>query len=365
MIKNGTTYILGAGFNQCVKNINGLKPPLSTNFFNNILKNKKSNISEEKTQLVYDYIYKYWKKSKKSLLYGDFDLEECFTLLQLQLLEASNNNDQELITNLLKINSTLKFIFIESLCEFESFSNSSNLMLSFASLIYSREPNILTFNYDCNLETAIETVSSNKWNSFLSYGVKFDKIQRIKNNGITYIKKEDFYNMSNSSLYNWNILKLHGSLNWFKCIPASEYTLFKNYRNDVNCKKAQFILADTNRYFNEHTDNNLIVDPLIIPPVLYKDYSQDIISTLWDGAKEILSCCKTLIVIGYSFPPTDFGIKKLLLEAFEFNRLDNLIIVDPNTSVINTVKQLTHYNKPALVCNDLSEFLDNTQVMSI
>lgn len=365
MVKNKTTYILGAGFNQCVKGMNGIKPPLSTNFFNTILKNEKTNILKENTGLVYEYIYKYWKKTKEDLIYEDFDLEECFTLLQLQLLEASHNNDQNLISMLLKVNSILKFMFIESLCEFESFSNSSNLMLNFASIIYEKKPNILTFNYDCNLETAIDTISNHKWSPLFSYGVKFDKIQTIKNDKMIFIKKDDFYNGATNPLYNWNILKLHGSLNWFKCISTREYDLFKNYRNDISNKKTQFILADTHKYFNEFTSANLIVDPLIIPPVLYKDYSQDIISTLWDGAKEILSCCKTLIIIGYSFPPTDFGIKKLLLEAFESNRLDNLIIVNPNTSIINTVKQLTHYNKPVLVCNDLSEFLDNIQAMSI
>lgn len=363
MLKNKTTYILGAGFNQCVKGMNGLKPPLSTNFFNTILKNKESNIInyDNRTQLVYKYIYKYWKKSKEDLLNDNFDLEECFTLLQLQLIEASSNNDQELIAKLLMINSTLKFMFIESLCQFEPFSSSSNLMLDFASLIYNKKSNILTFNYDCNLEKAIETVSDHQWNSFLSYGVKFDKVQIFKNNNISYIKKENFYNMFERSLYDWNILKLHGSLNWFKCIPASEYSLFRNYRNDISDKKTEFILADAHKYFNKYKSNNLIVEPLVIPPVLYKDYSQDIISTLWDRAKNILSSCKTLIVIGYSFPPTDFGIKKLLLEAFECNRLENLIVVNPNTSVINTVKELTHYNKPVLVCNNLSEFLKNIQ----
>lgn len=359
MVKNRTTYILGAGFNQCVKGINGLKPPLSTNFFNTILRNKKSNILKGNTDLVYKYIYKYWRKTKEDLLYEDFDLEECFTLLQLQLLEASHNNNENLISKLLKVNSILKFMFIESLCEFESFSNSSNLMLNFASLIYDKKPNILTFNYDCNLETAIETVSNHEWNSFLSYGVKFDKVQILKDNKTDCIEKNFFYTTSNSPLYDWNILKLHGSLNWFKCISASEYDLFKNYRNDISHKKTQFILSDTHKYFNEYTNDNLIVDPLIIPPVLYKDYSQDIISTLWARAREVLSCCKTLIVIGYSFPSTDFGIKKLLLEAFEFNKLDNLIIVNPNTSVITTVKELTHYNKSVLVCNNLSEFLES------
>lgn len=341
---NNTTYILGAGFNQCIKTIDGLKPPLSTNFFNTILKNNNYSNSEEKIKIIYEYIYKYWKKSKKNLLYDNFDLEECFTLLQLQLFDAYNDNDKDLINKLLRINSTLKFMFIENLCEFENFSNYSDSLLNFASLVYKKKSNILTFNYDRNLEKALENVSNNKWKSSLSYGIKFDTIpSKIGPKKIN----EYLYDYTDIYKYKFNILKLHGSINWFKYI----------YENNFSSKTIKFILDDNYKYFNNEKDDDIIIDPLIIPPVLYKDYSQDIISTLWKKAKQILSISKNLIIIGYSFPPTDFGIKKLLLESFEFNSLDNLIIVNPNTSLINTVKELTHYDKPVIVCNNLNEFL--------
>ncbi|WP_242949699.1 SIR2 family protein [Clostridium pasteurianum] len=234
MEKNNTTYILGAGFNQCIKDINGLKPPLSTNFFNTILKNKSYNYLNNKIEIVYEYIYKYWKKSKENLIYDDFDLEECFTLLQLQLFDAYNSNNQVLINKLLRINSTLKFMFIENLCEFEYFSKSSDLLLNFASLIYKKSSNIITFNYDRNLEKAIEAISHNKWKSFLSYGVKFDTIRICSNNNF---KPYTENNYSSNSISSWNILKLHGSLNWFKCIYENNYSLFKNYKSSASYKK--------------------------------------------------------------------------------------------------------------------------------
>lgn len=61
----------------------------------------------------------------------------------------------------------------------------------------------------------------------------------------------------------------------------------------------------------------------------------------------------------YSFPPTDFNVRKLLLEAFEDNALDELIVVNPNTSVVATIKDLVHYSKPVSVCYDLKEFLQS------
>jgi hypothetical protein len=329
MSKNTTVYILGAGFNQCVNGEFGMKPPLSTNFFNVILKNKKYDNTDyyKKTECVYEYILKYWKKSKQQLCYEQFNLEDCFTLIQLQLLETKANGDYKTFSKLLDINSALKFMFIESLSDFLSFSSSSDLMLSFSKLIYSREANVITLNYDCNLENAIKTSSNNCFDLSLCYGSNFD-------------------NFPNMALYKWNILKLHGSLNWFK------------YVYDNNKTK---IVLHSDENVEDYKRGTILFEPLIIPPVLYKDYSQEFISNLWKKAKTILSCCKTLIVIGYSLPATDFGIKKLLLESFTVNKLEKLIIVNPNTTVINTIKELTHFDKPVVVCDNLSEFLANLE----
>lgn len=219
-------------------------------------------------------------------------------------------------------------MFTESLSEFQPFSVSSDLMLNFGSLIYTKRANVITFNYDCNLEKAIKTATHTEaFNLPACYGLYFD-------------------NLPKTIPYNWNILKLHGSLNWFK------------YIYDDN--KTKIILTD-NINIEQYKNHELLIEPLIIPPVLYKDYNQKFISILWDKAKLVLSSCKTLVVVGYSFPGTDFGIKKLLLESFITNKLEKLIIVNPNTSVVNTVKGLTHFDKPVIVCNNLSEFLKNLE----
>ncbi|MDD3225662.1 MAG: SIR2 family protein [Clostridium sp.] len=339
-------YIIGAGFNQCVNNKCGLKPPLSTNFFNTILSSENFNnpLYCRKAKLVYDYIYKYWKKSIDDLKNTEFNIEECFTLIQLQLIKASKLNNKDDILKLKSINSLLKFMFIEALREFQPFSNSSDAILKFGKLIYKQRPEIITFNYDCNLETAIESASDDyNFNCALSYGIKFDSVIDLKINNCNSLKSNDFY--SKNKQYDWNILKLHGSLNWFK------YT-----DNNDNLK---ILLSLNNADIKDYINSLSLVEPLIIPPVPYKKYDQKYISTLWDEAKIALSNCKSLIVIGYSFPITDFGVKKLLLEAFEKNELEKLIIVNPDTSVINTVKKLTHFKKPVLVCDNLDEFLQN------
>ncbi len=47
----------------------------------------------------------------------------------------------------------------------------------------------------------------------------------------------------------------------------------------------------------------------------------------------------------------------MILEAFEDNKLDDLIVVNPDTSVVRTIKELSHFGKPISVCYDVEESL--------
>ncbi len=86
--------------------------------------------------------------------------------------------------------------------------------------------------------------------------------------------------------------------------------------------------------------------------------SQDsIIYEIWERAYKELSTCKRLIVGGYSFPPTDFNTKRLFLEAFSEHSVEEIIVINPITSVVQIVKDLCHFKKPVLVCRDLEEFI--------
>ncbi|MFD3156221.1 hypothetical protein ACFIJ5_05090 [Haloimpatiens sp. FM7330] len=374
MNKSDTVYIIGAGFNQCIRDWDGLNPPLSKNFFKTMLKSKKYNEDEYMNKMypVFKYIKKYWKLDKNNLLKYEFDLQECFTFLQLQIMDAVGESRKKDAIELLKINSMLKTMFVEFLSDFEKFSVFSQLMREFGLHIYNEKPTILTFNYDCNLEKIIEYVSGtckNKekmlysnfnWNAALSYGVNFDIVYPQHSNIEGHIEGEKYYGLSCNKLYDWKILKLHGSLNWFKYIPVEKYDL-NNIINSKNYKQNTYekiILANENWKFNDGFDlNRYIVEPLIITPVIYKNYNQRIINKLWSEAKNSLLKCKKLIIIGYSFPSTDFAIRKLLIESFQDNTLENMIVVNPDISIVEKLKRLTHYDKPVLICSNLNEFL--------
>jgi hypothetical protein len=56
------------------------------------------------------------------------------------------------------------------------------------------------------------------------------------------------------------------------------------------------------------------------------------------------------VVIGYSFPPTDFLTQHLFREAFADHQPEEVTVVNPSASPVRTVGELTHV-KPARVRN--------------
>lgn len=382
-----TVYILGAGFNQCVNDWDGLKPPLATNFFQTILRSDKyrSDHYSELIRCIYEYIEKYWKIGKADLLTQPFDLKDCFTFIELQYYESESTGDKAKANELATINFKLKTLLAEFLSEFDKFSFFSDPLKDFGSKIYKERQSIITFNYDSILEDAIASASGVcqqiptsflqslrtngelpddvlayshcNWNPPLGYGFKFDQIQLQQAGLSRYVDGLRFYSHPKNKIYDWSILKLHGSLNWFRYLQPIDPAFDKNLSED---KRNNIIFIKGHWHFNlPPIMNEWFIDPLIITPQLYKEryYKTDLFSNLWDKAKSLLKKCSCLIIIGYSFPATDFAVRKLFLESFENNELEELIVVNPDTSVVRTIKKLLHFTKPVLLCYDLKEFL--------
>lgn len=384
-------YLLGAGLNQPVTDWDGLKPPLINDFFQMALQHHKFADAHYSNRVapLYEYISRYWKKNKDDLRNQPFNLEECFTMLQLQENEAERVRDHKKLTELVQIEFQLQSFLAEYLSEFNIHTLKSDLMREFGAVIYREKPAILTLNYDCILEEVIKSASGVRanipgsfwkqdletedigdellsyshcnWNLPLVYGIKFDEVQ-LQQAGISkYVEGTRFYGHPENKLYDWTILKLHGSLNWFHYLPIRKYPAFDSKDKELSEEKLkEIILVNGHWWFNEPPDlRGWLINPLIITPVLYKEqfYQHPIFSDIWKRAHDELSTCKRLVVIGYSFAPTDFNIRKLFLEVFCESTLEELVVVNPDTSVVRTAKELSHFQKPVLACQDLEEYL--------
>jgi len=389
-------YLLGAGLNQVIRNSDGVSPPLSKTFFQVASRMRKFADShyQGKVKAVYEYIQRFWKLDRDDLARIPFDLEECFTLMELQFREALFSGDTAKMNELSALLFKLKSYLAELLSEFNAFASTSEEMLRFGEKLYVQRPTIITFNYDCFVESAIEggsgvnidiprefsqaftrsedevseaelPYSHFNWNRPLGYGIKFDQVQLYRAGIGRFVPGDRFYAHPANRLYSWRVLKLHGSLNWFRYLPIRKYPALGERKQDLSeGQQQEVILVEGDWWFNEPPDlGGWYIDPLIITPTLYKEeYFRDpqfgrVFTPLWKMAREALSQCRRLVVIGYSFPPTDFPTRKLFLESFSERSPEEVIVVSPDTSIVQTVKDLCHFRKPVMVCRDLAEFL--------
>ena len=114
--------MLGAGLNRAIRDRDGLSPPLLDSFFQVALNKKEYHADQHNKflQPLYDYIQKYWGKDKHSLESIPFDIEECFTLLELQFLDKQREGNIQRATELVTIQFTLTSLFADVVSRFET-----------------------------------------------------------------------------------------------------------------------------------------------------------------------------------------------------------------------------------------------------
>jgi len=395
---NEIVYLFGAGVNQAVKDWDGLSPPLSRNLFQIALnKEKYSNeLYIDKMKELFDYIEKYFKMTRNDLKIKPFDLEMCFTLLERQALQAfkiGKNEEGQYLFNILFL---FKSFLAEVISDFDHFSITSTSLRNLGKIITYEKPTIITFNYDCIMEQIIESSSGlnpnfpesfmehmNKimikdkkeipdelvkyshynWNRPLGYGFKFDEIQLQQAGPSIFINGNRFYSYAENQLYKIPLLKLHGSLNWFRYLPLRMIPNFPGEPEpELGERKKNILLKRGNWWFGRPPfHEGWLLDPLIITPTLYKEnyYDEMPFMDIWEIAKNSLSNCRKLIIVGYSFSPTDFSTKQLFLESFYENNLEELIVINPDHSILKIVKDLCHYQGGIIWFNNLDEYIES------
>jgi hypothetical protein len=106
-----------------------------------------------------------------------------------------------------------------------------------------------------------------------------------------------------------------------------------------------------------------LLDPLIIPPVELKGevYQEQAIKAFVDDlqlvAKRVLSRCSRLVVIGYSLPRTDTHIEGLLRDGLADRELEQLVVVNPDSSAIERVIEVVPSYKTYQSYRDLPAYL--------
>lgn len=394
-------YLLGAGFNQFLEDVDGSAPPLAKDFFIKAFNKRKYNSTTYLSAItdLLNYIKYYWHLDLSTLKKQELDLEEVFTLIQLKSRKTKGQELQKLI----KASFQLEAFFSEFLADYFPMNpkklDGFNSLLKIGKKLLKQQPTVITFNYDTLLEEGVASASGvaqppqsylslpnsqktklpvslikyshHNWNPVLSYGFEFNYVS-LPQAGVTQIvKRNEYYGKALNRLYKMNILKLHGSLNWMEVAAPLDKRAWRDENHPSWREYPAYIQKEEGTiYFrgNWHLGmppllGTWFLKPKIVTPVLYKDtfYQRSPFPDLWSKALVALKKCKKLIVIGYSFPCTDFSTKMLFLEAFSNNTLEELVVVnpDPAGNVRDTIKKLAHFSKPMYWHKSVKEYINS------
>lgn len=182
----------------------------------------------------------------------------------------------------------------------------------------------ITFNYDLTLENSLEKnnipyrflgVNDSVWTDYFEQRINSDQL----------------------------ILKLHGSLGW---------------KNIFNCTDIEFDKIPIEpKYARNSFDANEFIEPGIVPPTIFKEEINSeklknkpltrLLLNQWRNAINLLVEADKVIIIGYSFPLTDFHVHRIFQVANMIKKNKNmkeqkvLSCIGPNENIESEKKKLS------------------------
>lgn len=299
--KVSTVFILGAGFSK------GYNPdfvPLIHEFLDIAEKKGVLKPGGEHKELV-DFIKKY---------FGDYRHVNIETLASFLTTDLVPDVFQKYEYRE-KLYKQLVLIIVNTL--YQLYFNPVNeevrtVFKKFANILIKERIDVITYNYDLILDNFL--MSTDKWTIISGYGIE---MKPALPSGI--FKKENY--QTDSDIY---YLKLHGSLNWGRRIVPDPYrgdeiivspfglkllpTEPRLYIGLPRPENEIPILPIESLSSGEAHGVNRYYETFIIPPILSKErfYTTPLLQNIWYNAKSMLMRAKEIIIIGYSFPPSDF-----------------------------------------------------------
>jgi hypothetical protein len=184
---------------------------------------------------------------------------------------------------------------------------------------------IVTLNYDMLIERCLRHRSIRGWAGPGCYYGGIPRPQILK--GKSSIARVGEVEMAGSI----PLFKLHGSVNW---------SLRSGYLE---------LYQDVRPLFLVHQK------PAIVPPIEEKKMPNWLIG-VWQGAFSVLSNAEVWLVCGYSLPPYDHAVRKLLRESVS-EKLKTIILSDPNAESLQPIWQNIAPNIPIKCLPGLPECL--------
>lgn len=168
---------------------------------------------------------------------------------------------------------------------------------------------VITLNYDTVMERLVHLLKEAK-----SAGETWPREYDLYDLPLSPIQLRESGTLSGVETHTFQLIKLHGSINWFysgvEGFPGEQV-----YYRPVNASSP---LQDGRGRFPKSSQKITRLEkdkvPLIIPPVAEKSrfYGNRTIRTLWADARKALKEAEEILCVGYSLPVTDLTMKLFL-----------------------------------------------------
>jgi NAD-dependent SIR2 family protein deacetylase len=246
--------------------------------------------------------------------WADLNIEDVFSSIELHREFVSSESDDHAHLTVTRNLLTRYIQGVIGFCTEHSWGEYYREIKNF--VCESEDATVITFNWDLLLDR--EFIDSG--NNFLSPYARFEDLLMPSN----VIKAGQHL----GPLY----LKLHGSLNWFKCTnstcPYNPGILISHYIDDC--------LRRAEGFHNDGVPRcrrcGSPMTPFIVAPVLKKPVTENsILRTVWGHAIQRLRMATTVIVVGFSAAPSDFYARWLLRSTVGIrdDRDVNIFVVNP------------------------------------
>lgn len=343
-----TVFVLGAGATRGCSFVKpamgGCLPPLDGDFFTQL-----QRIKSAKHQLLVSSVVKDVVK-----LFGlnfDVTMETVFTTLDhtIRMVELKGETRGFRLDDLRAMRANLlqavAAILEESLTEKDAAGNSTlklrqcDYFKEFVQKVLEPEDTVITFNYDCVIDSHLHDYGENKWNARYGYGLNLgargkslegDKAWSPKINPAT---KETTV----------KLFKLHGSLHF-------DVTGADKQKYKVKLKQRPY--TNQGRGLMHFT---------IIPPEWYKRFDRGFFSDIWNAAADAIYRTDRLVFIGYSLPITDMHATALFRTSINKSGLTSLVVVNPDRATRRRIRSVVQSgiseSSRVLSFDTLSEFV--------
>jgi hypothetical protein len=343
--------------------------PLVTEFFTRGLPPPIGRtIPEGLLEPVFAFLSEEYHRSRESLESRPFNVEDCLAHLDY-LIESAGIIESER-ARLFDVRMRLLTFMLRVLSLQDTFHHPSDAIEGLAGECLRSRAVMISFNYDTILEQALERASGpsgywprrgssgfrewigddalregmTAWKRTLGYGYRFQDlvVPWMSQAGTT--DGSHYYGIPGNQPYDTPLLKLHGSLNWFRYVeqrvepgPNGPAPAFADRGRRVLLKSESYVQLGVFPLSHD----GWVVEPIFVPPTGSKErYLSPILEELWVSARRALSDCRKLVSIGYSYGALDYQIRSELRHAFAARGLDELIVVNPTTAARDLLEEL-------------------------